>query len=111
MKRALAIGLVIMALAPAAALLASALDCHSMPCCARSGTKIVQRLGCCEPVMCSEPAPTPVAKSTATIALVASLEPSAIEEVVIVRAAFEVSETSPPRSTRLRLATLSTLLI
>jgi hypothetical protein len=111
MKRALAIVLLLAALAPAASLLAAAMACHAMPCCARQQpVKIAAQ--CCDPAMTREVEPASVAKSVVVskVATVTTVE-GAREDTRAPFSGFARSSSSPPRGVRLRLASLSTLLI
>ena len=111
MKRSLAIILVLAAFAPAAAAIASAFNCHAMPCCNTGQTTAQIGPGCCEPTMTSNPTPGPVAKDIVTISITTPSQTSSAVSAVFIAQAHEHPDVSPPRPVRLRLATLSTLLI
>ncbi len=111
MKRSLAIILVLAACVPAAAAVASAFNCHAMPCCNTEKQSAEIGSDCCETTMTSNPQPSPVAKNIVTINITTPAQASSSVDAVFIAPAHEYPDVSPPRPVRLRLATLSTLLI
>ena len=109
-KRALAVVMVLAALLPAASLLASAFDC-GMPCCHQAGQAAKLVPDCCRPAMSKDAPPSAPAKIATTPLDTISIEVTPVATEVVAAQRFEAPQSSPPKSTRLRLASLATLLI
>ena len=114
---ALTIALLISSLAPATAVIGF---CARMPCCEHKANAVPQpvlateRADCCTTINCYEaPSNEVTAKDTAKVALAAvSLVPTHSTVVALpAHPARAFDDTSPPKTVRERLSTLTTLLI
>ena len=109
-RRAFAVVLVLAALLPAATLMASAFNC-GMPCCHQTGQTARLVPDCCEPAISSDAPPAPPAKQAVTAMQAITIEVTPVATELLDVRRYEAPLASPPKPTRLRLATLATLLI
>jgi hypothetical protein len=113
MRRLAAIVLMIGALGAPLPLFAAGMGCGPVHACCAADRIKASDADCCETSMCSDPEPASPAVVTASQVLVAAEVFGTVESVdVPATAAVHASiSPSPPSETRLRLASLSTLLI
>jgi hypothetical protein len=113
MRRLAAIVLMIGALGAPLPLFAAGMGCGPVHACCAGDRIKTSEVDCCETSMCSDPEPATPAVVTASQVLAPAGDSGTVESVDVQQtAAVHASiSPSPPSETRLRLASLSTLLI
>jgi hypothetical protein len=107
MKRTLAATMLLLVLAPAAALVAM-----GMPgCCAGGDDRLMAPMACCQTSMCDDPSPAKLSKANAVV--VPTLEASAdlLDRVIPPGEKLQAVQAAVSPPVRIRLALISTLLI